>query len=173
MRPSPRFAVAVLAAGLLALAAGCGGGGKKSSSTPTSPGTTAATGTTTGGTGGSFASAKNCLEFSNLAAKVASAMATTAGKNPATALDTEAKQLQALADAAPAEIRADLQTFAAAFTGFLSALEKAGYKPGQAMTTAPSPAQIAALTRAAKSFDTAKVKQAEEHLGTWASQNCK
>lgn len=170
MRLSPRIAVTVLAAGVVALAAGCGGGGTKTPATSTNTSGATTTQTTTGG---SFASAKNCREFSGLATKIAGAMATTASKNPATALDTEAKQLQALADAAPAEIRPDFQTFATAFSSYLSALEKAGYKPGVTPSSAPTPAQIAALTKAAKIFGTAKLTAAEQHLSTWAQQNCK
>ena len=173
MRFSPRVVVAVLAAGLVALAAGCGGGGKKgsSNSTQTSGGTSTQQ-TTTGSTGGGFTSAKNCREFSGLATKIAGAMSKTSG-NPATALDTEAKQLQALANAAPAEIRPDFQTFATAFASYLSALEKAGYKPGSTPSSTPSAAQIAALTKAAQVFSSAKLTQAETHLSTWAQQNCK
>jgi len=105
-----------------------------------------------------------------MAAKIASAM-TTASGNPATAIDTYAKELQALADAAPSDIRSDFQTFATAFTNYLHAIEKAGFKPGA--TVAPTAAQILAFTKAAKSLQTPKLAKAEQHLSAWAAQNCK
>ncbi len=176
----PRSIVAVtLVAGLVAIAAGCGGGGKKSSTSTPSGGTThtmTTTKTETSGSGGgsgstpSFASAKNCQDLAGLAAKAQSAI-TSASGNPATALQSEANVLQGLANAAPSDIRDDFRTMATAFSAFVSALQKAGYKPGS--TTAPSATQIAALTKAAKSLDTTKVQAAEHHLTTWAKQNCK
>jgi len=170
MRLSPRSAVAVLAVAVAVLAAGCGGGGK--GSTPPTTGATSTQQGTTGGSGASFASAKNCRQFAGLAAKIASAISVTSG-NPATALKTESQQLQALASAAPAEIRGDFQTFATAFSSYLQTLERAGFKPGSSSSSAPSAAQIAALTRAAKVFSSAKLAAAEAHLSSWASKNCK
>jgi hypothetical protein len=169
---SVRVAVVVVAAALLAVGAGCGGGSKKSaSSTSTQMSTTtSSTQTTTGNSGSDFASAKNCQDLAGIAAKAASAL-TAAGGNPATALQKEAQILQGLASAAPSDIRSDFQTIASAFSDFVSKLEQAGYKPGS--TTAPSATQLAALASAAKVFNTAKLKAAEQHLNAWAKQNCK
>jgi hypothetical protein len=173
---SARVFVVILTAAVVALAAGCGGGGNKSSastSTHTYAASTTVKKTTSGSGSGSvpsFASAKNCQDLANIAAKAASAITATSG-NPATTLDTEAKQLQGLANAAPSNIRGDFQTIATAFTSFLHALEKAGYKPGS--TSTPSPKQIAALTKATRLFQTPKVAQAEQHLNAWVKQNCK
>ena len=171
---SERVVVVMLVAGLVAVAAGCGGGGKKSSSSTTSGGTTHAATTTvaSGGSGStpSFASAKNCQDLAGLAAKASSAL-TAAGGNPATALKTEAGILQGLANAAPSDIRSDFETLATAFTSFVDTLEKSGYKAGS--TATPSAAQIAALTKAAKSFNSAKIRAAEAHLNAWTTQNCK
>ncbi len=105
-----------------------------------------------------------------MAAKAESALAASGG-NTASTLKTEATLLQGLANSAPSDIRPDFETMATAFTAFVGALEKAGYKLGS--TTPPTAAQIAALTKAAKSFNTAKVTAAEKHLTTWAHQNCK
>jgi hypothetical protein len=174
-RTSARVAAAILVTGLVAIAAGCGGGGKKSPSTTSGAGngapTTTQQNTTTssGGSVPSFASAKNCQDMAGLAAKVAAAVeASGSGSN---ALEIEATELQALAKAAPSDIRGDLQTFAVAFSGFLHALDKAGYKLGS--STPPTAAQVAAFTKAAKALDTAKLKHAEQHLSAWARQNCK
>jgi hypothetical protein len=165
---------------MVALTAGCGGGGgKKPSSTLESSTSITKPSTDSGGAEPSsgpneqspgFASAKNCQDMAGLAAKVASTL-TAASGNPATLLKAEAAELQALASAAPSDIRSDFRTFASAFSGFLHKLEQAGYKPGS--NKPPTPAQIAALSKAAKSFDTAKLRQAEQHLSTWAAKNCK
>ncbi len=158
----------MLVAGLVAVAAGCGGGGTKS------PATTAAThsGTTSSSSGSavpSFASAKNCQDLAGLAAKAAAAV--EASGNSTNTLQTEETELQALAKAAPSDISGDFQTFATAFSGFLHTLQSSGYKLGS--KTPPTAAQAAALEKAAKSFDTPKLKQAEQHLSAWAKQNCK
>jgi len=172
---STRIVAAILAAGLVAIVAGCGGGGKKSSSS-TSPiagaASTSVTFTATTGSSGStasFASAKNCQDMAGLAAKAAAAV--EASGNPMNALQTEATEVQALAQAAPSAIRGDFQTFATAFSGFLHTLQSAGYKLGS--KTPPTAAQVAAFTKAARSFDTPKLRQAEQHLSAWARQNCK
>ena len=120
------------------------------------------------GLGANFASAHNCQALAGLAAKAAAAV--EASGNSTNALQTEATELQALAKAAPSDISGDFQTFATAFTGFLHALQSSGYKLGS--KTPPTAAQAAALATAAKSFDTPKLKQAEQHLSAWARQNC-
>jgi hypothetical protein len=106
--------------------------------------------------------------MAGLAAKVASSV--EASGNGSQALQAEAAELHALANAAPSAIKGDFQTFSTAFSSFLSTLQKSGYKLGS--STPPTPAQAAALAKAAKSFDTAKLKHAEQHLSAWARQNC-
>ena len=162
-----QVAAAVFVVALVALVAGCGGGSKKSPSTSV----TIEQQTTTSSSSGSptFATAKNCQNLAGLAAKAAAAVA--ASGNSANALQTESAELQALAKAAPSDIKGDFQTFAAAFSSFLHALQSSGYKLGS--KTPPTAAQAAAFAKAAKSFDTPKLKQAEQHLSAWARQNCK
>jgi len=155
--------VAALVVGLAILAAGCGGG-----SSPSSAGTTQQT-TTTGSSGTSFASAKNCRDFAGLAGKIASAMSPTSGDTQS-AIQAESQELQALADAAPSDIKGDFQTFATAFSSYMQALQSSGYKLGS--TTPPTAAQLAALATAAKAFSTTKLTRAEQHLSTWVSANC-
>jgi hypothetical protein len=177
----------VLAVALVALAAGCGGGSKKSSSASTQAAATTTEAMTTEATTTeamtteatttekssvpTFASAKNCKDLAALGAKLSQAIASSSAGGGGASLDDTAKAFQALANAAPSEIRGDFQTFAAAFTTYIGALEKSGYKPGS--TKAPSPAQIAALTEAAKALDAPKLRTAEQHLTAWAQQNCK
>ncbi|HUZ15694.1 MAG TPA: hypothetical protein VMU72_05900 [Gaiellaceae bacterium] len=165
--------VAAVVAGLAVLVAGCGGGSSPSSAGQTQQTTTQQTTTqqtTTGSSGTNFASAKNCLQFAGLAAKIAGAMNPSSG-NAATALQTESQELQALANAAPSAIKGDFQTFATAFSSYLQALQSSGYNIGS--KTPPTAAQLSALANAAKVFNTTKLKQAEQHLSTWAAQNCK
>ena len=83
-------------------------------------------------------------------------------------LQAEQNALKTLAAAAPSAIKGDFQTFANAFQSFAGAIAKSGWKPGQT----PTPAQIAALTVAARSLDQPKLKAAETHLEAWAKQNC-
>jgi hypothetical protein len=88
--------------------------------------------------------------------------------NGVNSLGDEANVFKALAKAAPSEIRGDFETFAAAFSAYANALQKAGIKPGQT----PTAAQIAALTTAAKSFSAPKLQAAEQHLAAWGQKNC-
>jgi hypothetical protein len=173
MRPtSLRIVVVILAAGLVATAAGCGGGSKNSSAMSSATTTTATTvqqSATTGSSSSAFASAKNCQDMAGLAAKAAAGVA--ASGNAGNVLQTESTEIQTLAKGAPSEIRGDFQTFAAAFSGFIHTLQKAGYKLGS--NTPPSAAQVSAFAQAAQSFDTPRLKQAEQHLNAWAHQNCK
>jgi hypothetical protein len=171
---SKQVAAAALLAGLVAVVAGCGGGGSNSPATTTAvSGGHSKTGTlqssTTISASSGFASAKNCQDLAGLAAKAAAAVA--ASGNSSNALQTESAELQALAQAAPSDIKGDFQEFAAAFSGFLHTLQSSGYKLGS--KTPPTAAQAAAFAKAAKSFDTPKLKQAEQHLNAWAHQNCK
>ncbi len=168
MRHSLRITVVLLAAGLVVLADGCGGG-SKSSAPPTTQATTTQQAVTTTSLG-SFASAKNCLAFAGLAAKIARTSALTYG-TPATAPEAASRELQTLADAAPSDIKGDLQTIATAFSGYLQVLQNSGYKLGS--TTPPTATQIAALVHAAKVFNTSKLTHAEQHLRAWEGTNCK
>lgn len=165
---STRVAVAILIAGVVALAAGCGGGGGNSS--PSTDSSTVTLTRTGGGSGAkpAFASAGNCRAMANLAAKAAGAIQSSG--NVAHTLHAEAAEIQALAKAAPSDIHGDFQTLADAFSSFIDTLQAGGYKLGS--NTPPTPAQAAALAGAAKSLDTPKLRQAEQHLQAWAKQNC-
>lgn len=163
---------AVLVAGLAALVAGCGGGGGgggtaavKTQTNSAPPATTSKSSSSTP----SFASAKNCQDLAGLAAQAAAAV--EASGSASNTVQTEATELQALANAAPSDIKGDFQTVAAAFSSFIHALQSSGYKLGS--KTPPTAAQTAAFAKAAKSFDTPKLKQAEQHLNAWTRQNCK
>jgi hypothetical protein len=165
--------LSVLVLGVVVVAAGCGGGKKAASSTSTPAATTTTTSaraTTTESTKAAaptFASAHNCLQLAALGAKVGKSLQATGGDFAATAAN-EGKLLQAMASAAPSEIRADFETFGGAFNDYAQAIQKAGFKPG----ATPTAAQVATLEAATKSFSTAKLQKAEQHLSAWAGKNC-
>ena len=160
--------VAVLVLVLVFAVAGCGGGKKKSAaSASTAAGSTTTSAASTGAAAPSFASTKNCQQLSALGAKMSQALQASAG-NGLSSLGDEANIFKTLASVAPAEIRGDFETFAAAFSGYAKALGNAGIKAGKT----PTAAQIAALTAAAKSFSTPKLQAAEQHLAAWGQKNC-
>jgi hypothetical protein len=154
--------VAVLVLVLVFAVAGCGGGKKKSAAPATTAAATTTSAASTGAVTPSFASTKNCQQLAALGAKMSQALQASAG------IGDEANIFKTLASAAPAEIRGDFETFAAAFSGYAKALSNAGIKAGKTATAA----QIAALTAAAKSFSTPKLQAAEQHLAAWGQKNC-
>jgi cytoskeletal protein RodZ len=114
-----------------------------------------------------FASTKNCAQLASLAAKASQAFASS-GANSKAALANEADVLKALSAAAPSEIRGDFTTFADAYVKFAAVFAKSGFTVGKT----PTPAQIAALQNAAKTFQAPKLIQAEAHLNAWSRKNC-
>jgi hypothetical protein len=164
--------LAVLLA-LAATVAGCGGSSKKSASSPTTPSTTSVAPETTGPATTAktatptFATAHNCQQLIALGQQFAKAVSSTSGSEEAR-LSADTKALQAMAAAAPSDIRADFQTLAAAFDKFVQAYTKAGISPGKT----PTASQLAQIEAASRSFSTAKLRTAERHLTTWAQKNC-
>jgi hypothetical protein len=163
-----RVAVAILVAGLVVPAAGCGGSGGTNTTTSAIHGLMKTGGGGSGGAEPAFASAGNCRAMAQLAAKEAAAIQSSG--NVAHTLQAEAAEIQVLAKAAPSDIHGDFQTLADAFSSFIHTLQASGYKLGS--KTPPTPTQAAAFAKAAKSLDTPKLRQAERHLQTWARQNC-
>ena len=150
------------------VAAGCGGG--KKSSAPASATTTSAATTTEGATttaAPTFASKKNCAELLGLGAKFAKAFGAASG-NSKTSITDVAKVFEAMASAAPSEIRGDFKTVATAFTVYARAAAKAGIKAGKPVTAA----QIAQLQTAASSFNGPKLRAASQRLSAWGQKNC-
>lgn len=172
----------VLGVLLIALVAACGS--KKSSTSTTTTNATAGTGSGSGsgsgagsgsgsgsssgsGSGsGSFASTKNCKDLEGLAAKVSQSFQPNA--NGELDLNKEAEALDALAGAAPNDIKGDFKTFADAFKNFAKAYGDSKLKPG----VTPTPAQVAKLTAAAQSMNTPKLQKAMQHLSAWGKANC-
>jgi hypothetical protein len=176
-----RFNGVWIAFGLaLVVLAASGCGSKKSTATTGAATTTTASaattstadmgGTTTVNSGGStpsFASAKNCVQLASVGQKFAQAMAAASGSGKSS-LSTAADAYKELANAAPSAIRSDFETIAAAFQGYAKALEKSGYTPGKT----PTASQAVALQAAVKTFSSAKLQAASQHLSAWAKQNC-
>ena len=163
--------LSILVVVFVVIAAGCGGGKKKSASPATAATTTSTVATTTGATtttaSPTFASTKNCAQLLGLAAKFAQALGAASGNAKASITD-EAKAFQAMAAAAPSEIRGDFETLASAFNAYAQAFAKAGIKAGQT----PTAAQLAQMQAAAKAFSTPKLRAAEQHLSVWGRKNC-
>jgi len=164
--------LAVLLA-LAATVAGCGGSSKKSASSSTTPSTTSVAPETTGPATTAktatptFATAHNCQQLIALGQQFAKAVSSTSGSEEAR-LSADTKALQAMAAAAPSDIRADFQTLAAAFDKFVQAYTKAGLRAGKT----PTASQLSQIQAATASFNTQKLRTAERHLTAWAQKNC-
>ena len=83
-------------------------------------------------------------------------------------LSAEAEAFQEFADNAPEEIRADMQTLADAYEEIVAALADVDLTPG----TTPSAEQVAELTQALSSIDSAGVSEASTRISAWAQENC-
>jgi len=155
---------AALGALLVVLVSACGGSGSKSSSPATTPATTTAATDTTPG----FTSDANCRQLAEIGASLAKGLIPGSGAT----VDPKhyAAVINRMAAAAPSEIRADLRTFATAYSSFLEALKASGYVTGSSKV--PTAAQLLALTRAAGQLSTPQVRAAERHLGAWGRKNC-
>ena len=103
--------------------------------------------------------------MSAAAAAVPSAMSGQAGD-----LDTSLAQLQAFAEAAPEEIRADLTLVYQRYSDFLAAMQDAGYDPSSSQP--PTAEQIAAMQQASQVFQDADFKAASQRVDDWFKSNC-
>lgn len=158
-RPAALFTIA-------ALAAGCGSSGQAATTAAT---TTSAVATSTAPasqpTSSSFASNANCQQLASLGLSFERALA--AARAGGTQFAGVAA-FQALANAAPSEIRPDLQLVARAFATYAASLAKLGLKPG----AAPTPAQMPGVYAALAAFGAPQVSTAGEHIRAWVHRNC-
>jgi len=162
---------------LVAAAAGCGGGGKSSSPpTTTSGSSTTASSASSSSTSSSSsssssatssASTENCSKLVALGSKVSQSLLTQ-GSSGVTSLQSEAKAVQAAAASAPAAIKSDVETLAAAYARYATELKKAGFKAG----STPTAAQIAAFVAAIQKDTTPKLDAAIKNIEAWAKKNC-
>jgi hypothetical protein len=161
---------------LMALIAACGGGADGAGDTTTTgtPDTTAAPATTApdddddDDDDGGFPSGV-CLEASQAMAAATSsyAQAFTGIFDEATAEAIEA-QLEAMADAAPDEIRDDFEVFAREMSGFYRVMAEIGLTPG----ATPTADQLQALSEAADSVDQDALDEASDNITAWFEANC-
>ncbi len=137
---------------LAACSSGDDGGGATGGTTggttasgETASGETASGATATGATGGDVGSidTAQCAEVAAAMSQAANAMPDAFSGNTAD-LDQSLEQLRAFAEAAPEEIRADVQTIVEGYSKIVEAMQSAGYDPASGQ--APPPEVIAALT---------------------------
>lgn len=83
-------------------------------------------------------------------------------------LQLSAGQLQAMADAAPDEIKDDLEVIADELEAFYTALGEAGYEPG----VTPTPEQMAQLSALAEVVDQEAFDEASDNINAWFEANC-
>jgi hypothetical protein len=179
-------ALAAVAAAFVVAAAGCGGSSSSSSSgatttaasggtdtTRSSTDTTSSSTDTTGGNGTSSSTTsssgtasgsltKSCLDFAGASSKIAQAFASS-GKNDPEALKS---YMAALADKAPASIKADFQTLADAFGKYADALKGVNLQ-------SPSASDIQKFQKVAGSVNTPEVQKAEQNISAWVKGGCK
>lgn len=156
-----RRIVAVLMLGSLLLAA-CGG----------DDGDGATDGGSDGGDGGGIAGTIDAAECAEVAAAMAAAVQglpqAIAGDVPD--LGTSVEELQAFAEAAPEEIRADLQTIAEGYASVMQVLQDAGFDP--AGGEPPSAEVIAQITQAAAELETEDFRAALGRVEAYLQGGC-
>jgi hypothetical protein len=173
-----RRIVVLFAVSSLLLAACSSGGGDDASSGGDTGGATGGTsasgetssgetgGTTTGTTGGDVGSidAAQCAEIAAAMGEAAQSMPDVFTGNTAD-LDQSLEQLRAFADAAPEEIRADLQTVVEGYAKIIEALQQSGYDPASGQ--APPPEVVAALTQASQELDSQEFQAAVNRVNAY------
>lgn len=108
-----------------------------------------------------------CLDAAKAMASATAAMplAMTGG---AANLQQSIDQLDAFANAAPTEIRADLKTVAAGYAKVAKVLKDSGYTAGQTLT----PAAIQAFQKASTELDTDTFRAASDRVDAWFEKEC-
>jgi hypothetical protein len=114
-----------------------------------------------------------CLEATQAMAAAINAYSTgmagaMGGRLDDESLQESAAQLQAMADAAPDEIKDDLDVIATELEGFYTALAESGYEPG----SAPTPEQMAQLSALAEVIDQEAFDEASDNINEWFEANC-
>ena len=159
----------------------CGGEAEGDDTTTTPPDSVAETTTTTAAPGGDdddeggsldgFSS--TCLEATQGMAAAMTAYSTGMAQAFGGSLDDEslqltADQLEAMAEAAPDEIKDDLRVIAEQLGDFYTALAESGYEPG----ATPDADQLAELSALAESIDNDAFEEASDNIDAWFEANC-
>lgn len=126
-----------------------------------------------GASGGLDGLSSTCLEATQGMAAAVNAYSTGMAQAFGGSFDDEslqltADQLEAMAEAAPDEIKDDLNVIAAQLGEFYTALAESGYEPGET----PDADQIAALSALAESFDNEEFEEASDNINAWFEANC-
>lgn len=165
--------VIVLAVGVLALAAaGCGGddGGDAAAPAETTVEETVADTTETTETTEETTEdvdlgdlSGECTELAAIGAKIAQAAGAQGGD-----IGTSADYFAELADAAPDEIKDDLEVFAEEFGKFAEAIAGIDLSGG----TTPSAEDLAKIQEATAAFEDPRIQEASTNIEAWAQENC-
>lgn len=165
--------LSILVLALALVAAGCGGSDDESAASDettveetqtTTDETTEESGTDTDADF-NFAD-EDCRSLVAAFVAVGSAFSAAAGGSDELAEQTEA--FAEFADDVPEEIRADVETLAAAYSQYVEVIQDAGIEPGQI----PTAEQAQQLQDALASVGTADVSAASERLSAWTNENC-
>ena len=174
--------LSILVVALALVAAGCGGSDDESAAsdettieettttdeTTTADETTTEESTDTSGidTGAFNFASEDCQSLVKAYVGLSAAIAAASSGQDVTA---DIEKFSQYEDEVPEEIRADVQTIAAAYSTFLAKLKDIGYTPG----SAPTAEQIQKLQGASESVATPEVQAAGERMNTWTTENCK
>lgn len=116
---------------------------------------------------------ENCPEFANFAASIATAFSGATPGSAATDLEDTVQYFQALADASPDEIRADMQVIAEAFGGFYSVLNDFNIDLSNPTSFASLTAdQQAQLQTALEELGNPNLEEASNNVSAWFEANC-
>ena len=165
--------LSIIVLALALVAAGCGGGDDESSASDTT--TIETTDTTTEDTTGDDTATTGDFDFADEDCRslvaaflgVSQAFAAAAGGSDEE-LQEQADAFAEFADDVPDEIRADVETLAAAYGDYIQVIQDAGLQPGEI----PSAEQAQELSAALEAVGTEDVTAASERLGTWTTENC-
>jgi len=168
------LSILVLAVALVA--AGCGGSDDESAASDETTVEETLTETATDETTTEDASTDTDADFnfadedcrSLVAAFVAVGSAFSAAAGGSDGLAEQAEAFAQFADDVPEEIRADVETLAAAYSQYVEVVQDAGIEPGQI----PTAEQAQQLSDALESVGTADVSAASTRLSAWTNENC-
>ena len=168
--------LSILVIALALVAAGCGGSDDESSASDETTVEEALTDETTEETTTDDGSTDTDAEFnfadedcqSLVAAFVAVGSALASGGSGSDDLAEQTETFAELADDVPEDIRADVETLAAAYGQYAQVVQDAGIEPGEI----PTAEQAQELAAALESVGTADVSAASERLNAWTTENC-
>jgi hypothetical protein len=105
-----------------------------------------------------------CAELAAVGARIAQTLGSQGGGD----VEASAEYFSGLADAAPDEIKDDLEVFAKGFAEYAKAISGIDLGGG----TVPTAEDLAKLQDAAKAFDDPQIQEASDNIQAWADENC-